>query len=138
MGMRRNNALPNNHFNKSNFHFKNWFNQPMKKLKRRNLRKEQENLTAPMPLKSLRPIVRCQSARYNFKEKYGKGFSMEELKAAEMTLRDALALNIKTDARRKEKSQETFNKNVARLNEFKSRITIFNNKREAIESGVKQ
>ena len=39
---------------------------------------------APMPVKSLRPIVRFPTFKCN-KERAGRGFSLEELKGADLT-----------------------------------------------------
>ena len=46
---------------------KTWFNQPLKKIRRRNKRAEKAARIAPRPTHLLRPIVHCPGFRYNMK-----------------------------------------------------------------------
>ena len=69
--MKHNNVIPNGHFKKHwQNYIKTWFNQPARK-------------TFPRPTAGpLRPIVHGQTLKYNMKVRAGRGFSLEELKAA--------------------------------------------------------
>merc|ERR1712110_1377936 len=61
---------------------KTWFNQPARKERRRKDRGLKAAKVAPRPVKSLRPIVRCPTFKYNIKDRAGRGFTLEELKGA--------------------------------------------------------
>lgn len=78
---KRNGVLPNAHFHKSwQDHVRTWFNQPMRKRRRRQARLKRLHATAPRPASGLlRPAVRCPTIRYNRKLRTGRGFSLEEL-----------------------------------------------------------
>ena len=59
------------------------FNHPTRKKMRRLARKAKAAAMAPRPVAGyLRPVVRCQTARYNSKIRTGKGFTLEELKVS--------------------------------------------------------
>lgn len=80
---KRNQILPNAHFHKDWQRFvKVWFNQPLRKQRRHNARVAKAKALAPRPIKSLRPLVRCPTVRYNSKVRLGRGFSLDELKQA--------------------------------------------------------
>jgi large subunit ribosomal protein L13e len=55
----------------------------------------------------------------------GRGFSLDELKAAKVPRKQALSIGIPVDHRRKNRSQEGFQNNVARLKAYKSRLILF-------------
>ncbi|XP_018426309.1 PREDICTED: 60S ribosomal protein L13-like isoform X2 [Nanorana parkeri] len=60
-----------------------WFNQPARKIRRRKIRQAKARLIAPRPVaRPIRPVVRCPTVRYHTKIRAGRGFSLEELKAA--------------------------------------------------------
>uniref|UniRef100_A0A8C5R4V3 60S ribosomal protein L13 n=1 Tax=Leptobrachium leishanense TaxID=445787 RepID=A0A8C5R4V3_9ANUR len=60
-----------------------WFNQPARKLRRRKARQAKARRIAPRPVAGpIRPVVRCPTVRYHTKVRAGRGFSLEELKAA--------------------------------------------------------
>ena len=82
MAPQGNNIVPNGHFHKDWQRFvKCWFNQPMKKAKRRKARETKARRIAPRPVAGpLRPVVRCPTLKYNTKVRAGKGFTLEELK----------------------------------------------------------
>lgn len=136
--MKHNNELSNNHFRKTAITYKTWFDQPAKKLKRRAERKKKEKRCYPMPLSKLRPIVRCPTIRYNTKERLGRGFTPEECKAAGLEVFYARKIGISVDYRRKNRNMEAFNQNVDRLKTYTSKLTIYENRKEAIKSGAKQ
>merc|ERR1711890_141108 len=71
------------------------------------------------------PIVRCPTFRYNTKLRSGKGFSLEELKAAKIPRRLAPTIGIAVDHRRRNKSVEGLQMNVQRLKEYRSRLILF-------------
>lgn len=79
---KRNAVLPNAHFHKSwQDHVRTWFNQPMRKHRRRQNRLKKCRDVAPRPAKGLlRPAVHCPTVRYNRKLRAGRGFTIEELK----------------------------------------------------------
>ena len=82
MTKRRNGVIPNVHFRKNwQERVKTWFNQPMRKARRRKNRIKKALKIAPRPASGpLRPIVRCPTFRYHGKVRCGRGFSLEELK----------------------------------------------------------
>uniref|UniRef100_K3ZXS1 60S ribosomal protein L13 n=1 Tax=Setaria italica TaxID=4555 RepID=K3ZXS1_SETIT len=58
---------------------KTWFNQPARK-QRRRIGELVKRTAGP-----LRPIVQCQTLKYNMKSRAGRGFTLEELKAGDST-----------------------------------------------------
>ena len=75
--------VPNAHFHKDWARYvKCWFNQPARKDRRRRNRVAKAAKVAPRPIKSLRPVVRCPTFKYNIKDRAGRGFTLDELKAA--------------------------------------------------------
>lgn len=134
--MKRNNALPNNHFKKTSKTVRTWFNQPANKQRRRSNRAEKAAKIFPAPLESLKPVVRCPTIRYNRKERLGRGFTPEECQAAGIHHLYARTIGISVDVRRRNMNQEAFDQNVLRLKEYQSKIKIFKNKAEA--KGTKQ
>merc|ERR1712088_1017325 len=78
-----NQMVPNAHFHKDwDRYVKTWFNQPARKERRRKARAAKSARVAPRPVKTLRPIVRRPTYKYNIKDRQGRGFTLEELKAA--------------------------------------------------------
>ena len=74
--------VPNAHFHKDwDRYVKTWFNQPARKDRRRKARVAKAAKVAPRPLKTLKPVVRCPTFKYNIKDRRGRGFTLEELKA---------------------------------------------------------
>lgn len=81
MGHGGNKVIPNTHFRKDwQLRVKTWFNQPAKKLKRRNLRAAKAKAVFPRPVERLRPVVHAPTQKYNAKTRAGRGFSLDELK----------------------------------------------------------
>ena len=86
MPAKRNQMVPNAHFHKDwDSYVKTWFNQPARKERRRKARSLKAAKVAPRPVKTLRPIVRCPTFKYNIKDRAGRGFTLEELKGAGLT-----------------------------------------------------
>merc|ERR1712018_789414 len=126
MPAKRNQMVPNAHFHKDwDRYVKTWFNQPARKDRRRKTRAAKAARVAPRPVKSLRPVVRCPTFKYNIKDRQGRGFTLEELKAAGITKNMALTIGICVDHRRKNKSLESLQRNVQRLKEYQSKLILF-------------
>ncbi|KAK2193871.1 hypothetical protein NP493_5g17002 [Ridgeia piscesae] len=127
MAPKRNNMVPNGHFHKDWQRWvKTWFNQPARKIRRRNARVEKARKIAPRPVGGrLRPIVRCPTFKYNTKNRLGRGFTLEELRAAGIPKRVAPTIGIAVDFRRKNRSIEGLQTNVQRLKEYKSKLILF-------------
>jgi large subunit ribosomal protein L13e len=121
-----NNMLPNGHFHKDwQRRVKTWFAQPSRKLKRRQVRAAKASRLAPRPLNLLRPGVRGQTIKYNARIRAGRGFTLEELKAAGINQHQAPTIGISVDHRRKNRSEEAFQLNVNRLKVYKNKLVIF-------------
>ena len=134
--VKHNNVVPNIHCHKKYcessrgpLKVRLTLNQAGKKKSRRLARAAKAAAIAPRPLKLLRPAVHCPTQRYSAKVRLGKGFTMEELKAAGLTARYARTVGIAVDHRRTNKSAESLAANVARLEEYKSKLIVFPKKR---------
>lgn len=126
MAIKGNRVIPNAHFHKDwQRYIKTWFDQPARKKRRHQKRVEKAKRIAPRPLKKLRPIVRCPTARFNMRLRQGRGFTLEELKAAGVSSKVAQTIGIAVDKRRKNKSIESLQQNVQRLKEYKSKLILF-------------
>lgn len=105
---KHNNAVPRNHFRKDWQRFvKTWFNQPARAERRRISRRDKAARVAPRPVSTLKPIVRCQTAKYNRRVRQGKGFTIDELRAAGINPKSAPGIGIAVDKRRKNRSEES-------------------------------
>ena len=94
MPAKRNQMVPNAHFHKDwDSYVKTWFNQPARKERRRKARSLKAAKVAPRPVKTLRPIVRCPTFKYNIKDRAGRGFTLEELKGAGLTKKMVSSFN---------------------------------------------
>lgn len=136
--MKRNNAIPHNHFKKTSLRYKTWFNQAARSERRRNARVSKAKEVYPLPVEKLRPIVRCPTIRYNKKQRFGRGFTPEECKAASIDYKYARSIGIAVDIRRNNRNEESFNTNVARLKEYVSKVVFYKNKAEARDCGAIQ
>jgi len=124
--MKHNNVIPNIHFHKDwQRYVRTWFDQPAKKLKRRRTRAERAAKMAPRPTDMLRPAVRCPTIKYNTRQRPGRGFTLDELKAAGVRRCEALTVGIPVDHRRRNISTDAFHSNVARIKAYKARLIIF-------------
>ena len=104
---------------------KTWFDQPGKKVRRRRLRSQRAARIAPRPVELLKPKVTCPTIRYNSKNRFGRGFTPAELRAAKINIKQALSIGIAVDHRRTNRSEEKFNDNVERLKKYQSNLIIF-------------
>eukprot|EP00742_Colponemidia_sp_Colp-10_P000026 GILJ01000031.1.p1 GENE.GILJ01000031.1~~GILJ01000031.1.p1 ORF type:complete len:242 (-),score=50.79 GILJ01000031.1:177-845(-) len=128
--VKHNNVVPNAHFHKDwQLRVKTWFNQAGKKKSRRLARQAKAAKIAPRPLGSLRPVVHGQTIKYNAKLKFGRGFSLEELKEAGITRQVAKTIGICVDHRRRNRTVEGLQQNVQRLKTYKSKLVLFPTKR---------
>merc|ERR1712058_7241 len=114
------------HFHKDwQNYVKTWFNQPARKIRRRQARVAKAARIAPRPLGKLQPVVHCPTYKYNVKVRAGKGFTLEELKAAGLSKNYAQTIGIAVDHRRRNKSVESLQLNAQRLKEYKSKLILF-------------
>ncbi|CAN4105187.1 unnamed protein product [Withania somnifera] len=135
--MKHNNVIPNGHFKK---HWQNyvrtWFNQPARKTRRRIARQKKAATIFPRPTAgSLRPIVHGQTLKYNMKVRAGRGFSLEELKAAGIPKKLAPTIGIAVDHRRRNRSLEGLQTNVQRLKTYKAKLVIFPRHAKKVKAG---
>ena len=79
----------------------------------------------PRPLEKLRPIVHCPTVRYNRKLRQGRGFTLEEIKGANLGAAFAQSIGIVVDHRRRNKSQEELDLNVRRLKAYLQKLVLF-------------
>jgi len=140
--VKHNNIVPNIHCKKKYLQssrgplkVKLGLNQATRKKARRVKRAAQRALTAPAPVKKLRPIVHCPTQKYNAKVRLGRGFTLEELKAVKLHPSYAQTVGIAIDWRRKNKSEETMAANIKRLEEYKANLVVLK-KGEAAPEGV--
>ncbi|KAM0949674.1 putative ribosomal protein L13e [Dioscorea sansibarensis] len=135
--VKHNNVVPNGHFKKHwQNYVKTWFNQPARKTKRRTARQKKAVKIFPRPTAGpLRPVVQCQTLKYNMKPRSGRGFTLEELKAAGIPKKLAPTIGIAVDHRRKNRSLEGLQANVQRLKTYKAKLVIFPRRSKKIKSG---
>ncbi|KAL2652121.1 hypothetical protein R1flu_020249 [Riccia fluitans] len=135
--VKHNNVIPNGHFKKDwQNYVKTWFNQPARKKRRRTVRQKKAVTIFPRPTAGpLRPVVHGQTVRYNMKVRAGRGFTLEELKAAGISKKLAPTIGIAVDHRRRNKSLESLQANVARLNTFKAKLVVFPRRSRKVKAG---
>ena len=126
--VKHNNVVPNVHLRKHwerGVGAKTHFNQPAQKVKRNKNRIEKARKMFPRPANSLRPIVSQTTRKYAGKVRYGRGFTLAELKGAKLSAAWARTVGISVDHRRTSTSVEQLEMNVARLNTYKSKLVVF-------------
>nr|POE94231.1 60s ribosomal protein l13 [Quercus suber] len=111
------------------------FDQPGRKLRRRNARAEKTAKVAPRPVDKLRPVVRCPTIKYNRRVRAGRGFSLAELKEAGIPRKLAPTIGISVDPRRQNLSEESLKANVERLKAFRARLVLFPRKSKSPKQG---
>jgi large subunit ribosomal protein L13e len=109
-------------------------NQASRKKSRRLTRAAKAAAIAPRPLNKLRPIVHCQTQKYSAKIRLGRGFTLAELKGAALNPKYAQTVGIAVDLRRANYSNESFEANVARLEEYKKNLVIWTKKSQPTET----
>jgi len=124
--VKHNNDIPNIHLRKHWINrVKTHFDQPAKKSSRRMKRDNKATQMFPRPIKSLRPIVSSATRRYAGKVRLGRGFTLAELKSANLSAAFARTVGISVDHRRSSSSTEQHDLNVNRLKEYKSKMILF-------------
>ena len=137
-----NKAIPHIHLKKhwnpnssQKGNIKVWLAQPQKKAARRRLRLAKSKKAFPRPLRSLRPQVNCCTVRYNMRKRFGRGFSLDELKAANINAKFASTIGIRVDNRRKNLSEEGLAANVQRLKTYMSKLVLFPTNAKKVKDG---
>lgn len=135
--VKHNNVIPGQHFHKDwARRVKTWFSQPIQKKLRREKRKVKAAQEAPRPASgALRPLVHCQTQKYNAKLKLGRGFTLEELKAAGINAKFAQTVGIVVDHRRTNKCEESLKLNVDRLKQYKEKLIVFPRRQGKVKNG---
>lgn len=144
--VKHNNQIPNIHCRKKYcessrgpLKVKLGLNQASRKKARRLARAARAAKLAPAPLEKLRPVVHCPTQKYSAKTRLGKGFTLEELKAAKLHPSYAQTIGIAIDWRRRNRCEESLQANVARLEEYKSKLVLLKKGESAEQfSGVIQ
>ncbi|KAK6294569.1 hypothetical protein J4Q44_G00353990 [Coregonus suidteri] len=72
---------------------------------------------------------------YHTKVRAGRGFTLEELKAAGIHKKTARTIGISVDSRRRNRSSESLQANVQRLKEYRSKLILFPRKASAPKKG---
>merc|ERR1712094_126984 len=115
---------------------KTWFNQPAKKAARRTAREKKAQQISPRPLAgAVRPIVHGTTVKYASKIRAGRGFSLAEIKAAEIGKLEARSLGISVDHHRRNRSVEGLQANVQRLKEYKANLVVFPRRAKKLKNG---
>jgi len=83
----------------------------------------------------LRPVVHCQTRKYNSKLRYGRGFTLQELAKAKISRQFARTVGIAVDHRRQDTSEESLQFNVQRLESYKSKLILFPRKGDKPKKG---
>lgn len=129
--VKHNNVIPNIHCHKKYLQssrgplkVKLALNQATRKKARRVKRAAKAAKIAPAPLEKLRPIVHCPTQKYSAKVRFGRGFTMEELKAAGLSPRYAQTIGIAVDHRRKNRCEESLELNKSRLEAYKANLVV--------------
>ncbi|XP_076925271.1 large ribosomal subunit protein eL13z-like [Bidens hawaiensis] len=135
--VKHNNVIPNGHFKKDwQNYVKTWFNQPARKTRRRSARQAKAVKAFPRPAGKLRPQVHGQTLKYNMILREGRGFSLEELKAAGIPKKLAPTIGIAVDHRRRNCSLEGLQANVRRLKAFKDKkLVVFPRRARKTKAG---
>lgn len=124
--VKHNNVVPNVHLRKHwQRRTKCHFDQPAAKLRRRQRRDAKSKAMSPRPIQKLRPIVSSATRKYAGKVRYGRGFTLDELKAAGISAAFARTVGIAVDHRRTCTSAEQLQLNTERLSSYKSKLILF-------------
>lgn len=124
--VKHNNTIPNVHRRKHwQRNVRTWLNQAGRKKRRLQARRAKAAAQAPRPLDNLRPSVRCMTVRYSHRPRLGRGFTLAEIKSVGLGVQFAKSIGISVDYRRKNKSQEGFDLNKARLTNYLSKLVLY-------------
>ncbi|XP_024385981.1 large ribosomal subunit protein eL13z isoform X2 [Physcomitrium patens] len=135
--VKHNNVIPNGHFKKDwQNYVRTWFNQPARKKRRRTARQKKAVAVFPRPTAGpLRPVVHSQTLKYNSKIRSGRGFTLEELKAAGIPKKLAPTIGIAVDHRRKNRCLESLQENINRLNTYRAKLVVFPRRSKKTKAG---
>lgn len=114
-----------------------WFNQPARKFRRIAKRRQLAKDSFPRPLKHLRPVVSKCTFRYAGQQRLGRGFTLQELAEAKISAQFARTIGITVDHRRTNKSLESLQRNVNRLKEYASKLTLLPRKEGQPRKGTR-
>merc|ERR1712179_783772 len=67
----------------------------------------------------------CPTYKHGLKQRMGRGFTLEEIKAAGLSKKYARTIGIAVDFRRRNKSVESLQLNSQRLKEYQSKVILF-------------
>ncbi len=135
---KHNNALQRPHLRKDwRRHVKTWFNQPARKLRRLQKRRQRASSLQSRPLHKLRPVVHKPTARYSGQSRLGRGFTLAELKGANILPQFARTVGITVDERRSNKSVELMQMNVNRLKAYLEKLVLLPRKDGQPKKGMK-
>jgi len=124
--VKHNNVLQSSHLRKHwQRRVKCFFNKKAHKKIRSDNRAKKATAMFPRPISKLRPLVTCQTQKFAGKVKFGRGFSLAELKEAKLTPAFAQTVGISVDHRRHNKSADMQDANVKRLNDYKAKLILF-------------
>lgn len=124
--VKHNNVLQSAHLRKHwQGRVKCFFNQPAHKKVRAQKRAAKAAALGVTPLSKLRPVVFGQTKRHGDRVKFGRGFSLLELKAAGLTQTFARTVGIAVDHRRHNKNADSMATNVERLSQYKNKLILF-------------
>ena len=136
--VKHNNIIPNIHCHKKYLQssrgplkVKLALNQATRKKSRRLKRAAKAAALAPAPVEKLRPVVHCPTQKYSAKTRLGRGFTLEEIKAAGLNPRYARTIGIAVDHRRTNKCNESLELNVGRLKEYMGKLVVLKKGDEA-------
>merc|ERR1711968_358548 len=135
--VKHNHQIQKCHFHKKwQTRVKTWLDQPMRAKRRRMTRLAKAAKISPRPIAgALRPAVHCPTVKYNRKVRFGRGFTLEELKAAGLGAKQAQSVGIAVDHRRKNRSEESLQTNVQRLKTYKANLVVFPRRSKKPKSG---
>ena len=133
----KNNRVPNDHLRKDWFRrIKFYFDDPARKKRRQTARAIRAKKIAPRPVEGpLRPLVHCPTVRYNRKVRLGRGFTVEEVKAAGFEPSRARFMGIAMDKFRVHTKDEIKQANIERLKAYKAKMVRVHTKTEKLPAG---
>jgi len=103
---------------------------------RRNKREDKSKAMFPRPLQKLRPIVSSCTRKYAGKVRYGRGFTLDEIRASGLSAGFCRTVGVAVDHRRTNTSEEQLQLNVERLNTYKSKLILFPRKDGKVKKGL--
>ena len=133
----KNNRVPNDHLRKDWFRrIKYFFDDPARKQRRQTARAIRAKKIAPRPVEGpLRPLVHCPTVRYNRKMRLGRGFTVEEVKAAGFEPSRARYMGIAMDKFRAHTKDSIKEANIERLKAYKAKMVRVHTKTEKLPKG---